>query len=220
MVPHVVLHVEASLDGRIDWIRPDIGRFHALAARFQEEAILTGADTLLEGPGLPETDDVEAPAEEEIGGDGPLLVVVDSRGRLDVWHWLRRQQYWRDALAVVSEATPAAARQRLSAKGVDTISTTGKRVDLRAALEQLSERFGVRTVRVDSGGALSGALLRAGLLDEVSVLVDPVLVGGVTPRTFVRGPDPASFADVAQLRLAHLEALDDGTVWLRYDVRS
>jgi 2,5-diamino-6-(ribosylamino)-4(3H)-pyrimidinone 5'-phosphate reductase len=215
MVPHVVLHVEASLDGRIDWIRPDIGRFYALAARFQEEAILTGADTLLEGSGLPEIDDVESPAEEEIGGDGPLLVVVDSRGRLDVWHWLRRQQYWRDALAVVSEATPAAARQRLSAKGVDTISTTGKRVDLRAALEQLSERFGVRTVRVDSGGALSGALLRAGLLDEVSVLVDPVLVGGVTPRTFVRGPDPASFADVAQLRLAHLEALDDGTVWLR-----
>ncbi|MCX5733562.1 MAG: hypothetical protein NTW68_04450 [candidate division NC10 bacterium] len=27
MLPHVVLHVEASLDGRIDHIRPDVGRF-------------------------------------------------------------------------------------------------------------------------------------------------------------------------------------------------
>jgi len=27
MLPRVILHVEASLDGRIDWIKPDIGRF-------------------------------------------------------------------------------------------------------------------------------------------------------------------------------------------------
>jgi len=43
MLPHVVLHVEASLDGRIDHIRPDVGRFYRLAAGFHEEAILTGA---------------------------------------------------------------------------------------------------------------------------------------------------------------------------------
>ena len=32
LLPRVVLHVEASLDGRIDWIQPDIARFYALAA--------------------------------------------------------------------------------------------------------------------------------------------------------------------------------------------
>ena len=32
-------------------------------------------------------------------------------------------------------------------------------------------------MRVDSGGALNGALLRAGLVDEISLLVHPVLVG-------------------------------------------
>jgi len=50
MLPHVVLHVEASLDGRIDHIRPDVGRFYSLAAGFHEDAILTGADTLLRAP--------------------------------------------------------------------------------------------------------------------------------------------------------------------------
>jgi 2,5-diamino-6-(ribosylamino)-4(3H)-pyrimidinone 5'-phosphate reductase len=73
-------------------------------------------------------------------------------------------------------------------------------------------------VRVDSGGALSGALVRAGLVDEVSVLLEPVLVGGVTPRTFLRGPDPAAPDDVAKLRLLNVEQFDDGLVWLRYGV--
>jgi 2,5-diamino-6-(ribosylamino)-4(3H)-pyrimidinone 5'-phosphate reductase len=73
-------------------------------------------------------------------------------------------------------------------------------------------------VRVDSGGALSGTLVRAGLVDEVSVLLEPVLVGGVTPRTFLRGPDPASADDVVRLRLLKVEQFDDGLVWLRYDV--
>lgn len=218
MLPRVVLHVEASLDARIDGIQPDIGRFYALAARFREDAILTGADTLLEGPGAPTRDDDEPPTREELSGSAPLLAVVDSRGRFAAWNWLRRQPYWCDAVALVAAATPRHARERLDVQSVSVIETGAARVDLRAALELLNERFGVRTVRVDSGGSLSGALLRAGLLNEVSVLLEPVLVGGVSPRVFVRGPDPASVAGVAHLRLIAVEHFDDGVVWVRYEV--
>jgi 2,5-diamino-6-(ribosylamino)-4(3H)-pyrimidinone 5'-phosphate reductase len=219
MLPHMVLHVEASLDGRIDWIRPDVSRFYALASEFHEDAILTGADTLLEGPGLPAEDDSEPPAPEELGGERPLLVVVDSRGRFTLWNWLRKQQYWRDAMTFVSKATPPPVRDRLARQGVAVCEAGDDQVDLRTALEWLNERHGVRRVRVDSGGALSGALLRAGLLHEVSLLVEPALVGGVQPRTFMRGPDPSSFADVAQLDLVGVQQFEDGLVWLRYRLR-
>ena len=218
MLPHVVLHVEASLDGRIDHIRPDVGRFYRLAAGFHEDAILTGADTLLQGAELPARDDEEPPTPQAIGGDGPLFVVTDSRCRFDRWNWLRKQQYWRDAIALVAQASPAEGLARLAGKHVPTIVRGDRRVDLRAALETLAARFDVRTVRVDSGGALSGALVRAGLVDEVSVLLEPVLVGGVTPRTFLRGPDLVAGDDVARLRLLHVEQFDDGLVWLRYEL--
>jgi 2,5-diamino-6-(ribosylamino)-4(3H)-pyrimidinone 5'-phosphate reductase len=218
MLPHVVLHVEASLDGRIDHIRPDVGRFYSLAAGFHEDAILSGADTLLQGEGLPAQDDEEPPTPEEIVGDSPLFIVTDSRCRFDRWNWLRKQPYWRDAVALVAEASPAEGLGRLAGKGVPTIVCGGQRVDLRAALETLAAQHDVRTVRVDSGGALSGALVRAGLVDEVSVLFEPALVGGVTPRTFLRGPDPASADEVVRLRLLKVEQFDDGLVWLRYDV--
>ena len=218
MLPHVVHHGEASLDGRIDHIRPDVGRFYSLAAGFHEDAILTGADTLLQGAELPAQDDAEPPMPEAIGGDGPLFVVTDSRCRFDRWNWLRKQPYWRDAVALVAQASPAEGLERLAAKGVPVIVCGDRRVDLRAALETLAARHAVRTVRVDSGGALSGALVRAGLVDEVSVLLEPVLVGGVSPRTFLRGPDPTAPEDVARLHLQKVEQFDDGLVWLRYDV--
>jgi len=218
MLPHVVLHVEASLDGRIDQIQPDVGRFYRLAAGFHEDAILTGADTLLEGAELPAQDDAEPPTPRAIGGGGPLFVVTDSRCRFDRWNWLRKQPYWRDAVALVAQASPVDGLERLASQDVPTIVCGERRVDLRAALETLVAVYDVRTVRVDSGGALSGALVRAGLVDEVSVLLEPVLVGGVAPRTFLRGPDPSTPGDVAQLRLLNVEQFDDGLVWLRYEV--
>ena len=41
-----------------------------------------------------------------------------------------------------------------------------------------------RVVRVDSGGGLNGALLQAGPVDEVSLLVHPCLVGRRAKRWF------------------------------------
>ena len=71
MLPHVVLHVEASLDGRVDHIAPDVGRFYGLASRFAEDAILTGADTLLQGEGSPADDDDEPPTPEATSAAPP-----------------------------------------------------------------------------------------------------------------------------------------------------
>jgi 2,5-diamino-6-(ribosylamino)-4(3H)-pyrimidinone 5'-phosphate reductase len=92
------------------------------------------------------------------------------------------------------------------------------RVDLRAALECLADRHGVKTVRVDSGGTLNGVLLRNGLVDEVSVLVSPYLVGGVTPKSLFRAPDLTEVAGVIGLRLTGVEEARDGVVWLKYVV--
>ena len=60
------------------------------------------------------------------------------------------------------------------------------------------------------------ALLRAGLVDEVSLLVSPCLVGGSTPRSLQRAPDLDAPAGVIPLRLARLERMSRDTVWLRY----
>lgn len=89
---------------------------------------------------------------------------------------------------------------------------------MRAALEELSARYGVKTVRVDSGGVLSGVLLRHGLVDEVSVLIYPSLVGGTSLRSIFRAPDLESPEGAISLRLMYLETLQNDLIWLRYEV--
>ena len=67
------------------------------------------------------------------------------------------------------------------------------RVDLSAAPRALAERYQVSAVRVDAGGALNGALLQAGLADEMSVVIAPYLAASAACRptwpSACEGPD-------------------------------
>jgi 2,5-diamino-6-(ribosylamino)-4(3H)-pyrimidinone 5'-phosphate reductase len=126
--------------------------------------------------------------------------------------------YWRGGVAICSDSTPDDYLQYLAEVGVDCIVAGPEKVDLRAALEELNRRYGIQTVRVDSGGILNGALLRAGLVDEVSILVHPALVGGTSQRSMFRAPDLTSPDGVIPLALVSAEAIGESLVWLRYKV--
>ncbi len=213
MLPGVIIYDVVSLDGRIEGFEPDVGAFYTLARDIAEDVILAGADTMLAGGDAVPADDLASPPAEPSGGSAPLLAIVDSRGRVRSWDWLREQQYWRDAVALVSDATPADYLAHLDSRRVARFACGADRVDLRAALTWLVDEHGVRTVRVESGGALNGALLRAGLATEVHLLVQPCLAGEAQ-RSFVRG---ALSAPVA-LELIACDARDDGLVHVRYRV--
>lgn len=225
MLPRVVVHNEMSLDARLDGLDVDMGRFYALAGTWHEDCTLVGSETILAA--MPDIGSVE-PADAASGGPagqqtdeascaGPLLAVVDSRGRPPGLARLRGQPYWRDVIALCSESTPREHVDRLEADGVECVQAGAPRVDLRRVLEYLADRHQVRVVRVDAGGSLVGVLLREGLVDEVSVAVEPRLVGGESHRWLVRAPD-AEPDDVVQLSLREVERFEDGMLWLRYDV--
>ena len=219
MLPRVIVYNAVSLDGRIDWFTPDIGQFYGLAAHWQEDATLAGSETIVQAEQEAPEDEPSASAPGRPADDPrPLLVIVDSRGRVRRWHLWRSSEYWRDVVAVCSHSTPRKHLDTLGELQVPCIVAGTDRVDLRAALEELTTRFAVKTVRVDSGGTLNGALLRAGLVDEVSVLVHPCLVGGMTPRSWFRAPDLTTSEGVVPLKLTHTERLESDVLWLRYDV--
>jgi 2,5-diamino-6-(ribosylamino)-4(3H)-pyrimidinone 5'-phosphate reductase len=223
MLPRVVVHNVVSVDGKVDWFTPDAGLYYEVASNWEVDCILSGSETILEGfkdvegqaNGLPSDSERE---ESQRASHGPLLVVTDSRGRIRQWGLIREQPYWRDALALVSAATPEEYLAYLREEGMEYILTGDDRVDLTAGLEELHSCHGVESVRVDSGGTLNGVLLREGLVDEISLLIDPSLVGGTSPRSMFRAPDLTSPDGVIDLRLTHVEQLRGGVVWLRYDV--
>jgi 2,5-diamino-6-(ribosylamino)-4(3H)-pyrimidinone 5'-phosphate reductase len=236
MKPRVILHNAVSADGRVDWFPADTGLFYELAATWHEDATLAGSGTILAAGG-----GAEGPAEGAASGNDaaaagvtagaqparpvgepdrrPILAVVDSRGQVKGWGTLLASGYWRAGVALCSAATPAGHLAWLEDHGVQRIATGDDRVDLAAALEELAARFGVKTVRVDSGGKLNGELLRLGLVDEISLLVHPFLVGGTSPASMFRAADLVHEVGVRQLELLSSRKVKQGIVWLRYAVR-
>jgi riboflavin biosynthesis pyrimidine reductase len=129
-----------------------------------------------------------------------------------------------DRLAVASTllVTCAAAdpdrRAALADTGVDVLVCGDDDVDLPLALEKIGAKFRVRTLMLEGGGKINGSMLRAGLIDEVSVLVAPVADGRIgTPALFdVEGEEVTP----ARLTFENVEKRADGVLWVRYAVEA
>ena len=73
---------------------------------------------------------------------------------------------------------------------------------------------------LEGGGRINGAFLKAGLIDEISVLIAPGIDGlaGVSSIFDYAGDKDDKPAAGRSLRHVATETLDGGTVWLRYQV--
>lgn len=222
MLPYIVIHNAQSADGRLDWFQPDVGLYYEIASRFKEDATLVGSGTILNP-----YEEIEIPEEDESAFERlkknpedtrPILVIPDSRGRIRTWHYLRNLPYWSWWVVLVSENTPEDYLDYLKKRHIDKIVAGEDHVDIKAALKELGSRYGVRNIRVDSGGTLNGVLFRLGLVDEVSIIMDPSLVGGTSPRSIFSAPDLKSEEDVIKLKLISCKNMRNDNVWLRYEV--
>ena len=207
MLPYVIIHSAVSADGRMDRLKVDMERYYSLIPAWNEDCTLSGSEPLLRA-GL---DDWEHDGSYD--GSKPLLAVVDGRGRFNGWSKVAPSPFWRKGVALSTTRTPREHLDLVRQAGADVIVAGDEHVDLRTALEELSSRYGVRTVRVDSGGTLNGALLRAGLVSEVSVLVHPQLIGGRSPSSLFIADDLDG--EPMEAELMSVERLDD-LAWLRY----
>jgi len=215
-----------SLDGRITNFPADLELYYTLSAQWNPDAILFGSETVLaavrDNPSLEvpsEHEEMFKPPENTESDRRPLLIIADSRGRVRCWDAIRKWPYMRGLLAICTSSTPQEYLCYLAEKQIGTIVAGDDRIDMRAALETLQVRFGVKVVRVDSGGTLNSVLLHAGLVDEVSVLIHPYLAGG-TPSPTLFDPVQAGISGLQVfLVLQSTEIVGEGIVWVRYAVR-
>lgn len=217
MRPRVVIHNAAGPNGILSGFDIDLGLYYRLAGELACEATLVGSGTVLAAPEAAWADDPHEVIEPD-SEHGSLLVVPDSRGRVHCWGALRASGLWKRFVSLTTAATPAEHLSYLRNRGVSVIETGNDKVDLSAALSLLRERYAVESVRVDSGGTLNGILLAAGLVDEVSLIVEPQFVLSNSGVPFVR--PPVGDAMLVPLRLTHMRRFDGGEVWLRWDVLS
>ncbi len=94
-------------------------------------------------------------------------------------------------------------------------------IDFADLFEKLHREHGIERMTVQSGGTLNATLLRANLIDHLSLVIAPLLVGGKTTPTLIDGESLHSADDLSLVRAAKLVSctpLEDSYIHLRYDV--
>jgi len=200
--PWVRTKLATSLDGRTalvsgesHWITGSAARADGHAWRARACAILTGIGTVLHDDPQLTARDVKTPRQ-------PLRVIIDRHA--DTPPDARVLQ-GEPALIVTAgahnTAWPATAQWLALPDG-------GGRVDLAGVLQTLASRE-INEVHVEAGAKLNGALLEAGLIDELLLYVAPSLIGDPARGMFELAQPLAALARRVALEWQSVERIGD-----------
>lgn len=182
--PWVRVKIATSLDGRTalqngdsQWISSAASRLDVQFWRARSGAILSGIGTVL-------ADDPSFTARIQDPPLRPLRVIADTHWRTPLASRILQEPTSTLIAGGLATAIPAALAES-GARCLALPSVAG-RVDLGALLRALAE-LEINEVQVEAGGRLCGALLQAGLVDEILLYQAPVLLGDGGPGPFALG---------------------------------
>lgn len=215
--PLVLVNCAMSADGKIALpgkqqleisSEEDMLRVHRMRAA--SDAILVGVGTVL-------CDDPKLHVSPARVPDppSPLKVVLDAMGRTPPE--ARFITSPGPSLVATIAPTAEALRARLG-PAVEVVALgQGPLVDLGLLMGELHRR-GVRRLMVEGGSEVIWSFFEAGLVDEFSVYIGPLVVGGEGTPTPAGGCGVAELASAVRLELLSTERLGDG-LWIRYGVQ-
>jgi riboflavin biosynthesis pyrimidine reductase len=142
-------------------------------------------------------------------------VAIDAMGKVA---WKSSEALGSHVVAVVTEAVADDYLAYLQSIGVSYFFGGKTEIDLAGVVRTLADELGAQRLVVEGGPHVSGSFVQAGLVDEVSVVILPLVDG--------RGEHPASFEMASEswtsptyLTLSSAEVQEGGGVWLRYKKR-
>jgi diaminohydroxyphosphoribosylaminopyrimidine deaminase/5-amino-6-(5-phosphoribosylamino)uracil reductase len=206
--PWLQLKIAATLDGKTAlssglsrWISGERARIDAHYLRARSCAILTGIGTA-------QADDPQLTVRHVHTPRQPQRILVDRH--LQATSTLRL--FAGGAIVASAQSVPD-----FFADGVEVLSLpdSSGRVDLLQLMCELSAR-GINEVLVEAGRRLSGALLAAGLVDEI-VLYQAPRVFGDSAFSMFDAPAPSTPAEAPTFALRQIEPLGDGDIKIIYD---
>ena len=225
--PYVICHMTVSLDGKVTGehlVRsnhsPASEVYYEINRNYKVDAYACGRVTM-EGsftgswyPDLSEFEPAYSPMDylvDEVTGF--YAVAFDPHGRLG----------WKSNRIIDADEDPGYDKAQiievlthdidlryltyLQSMGIPYIFAGDTEIDMEEALFKLKAYFGIETLLLEGGSILNGAFQRAGVIDELSLVVHPVIGG--------EGKPLCMDSKVEEYRLVDLKN-HDGILWLNY----
>jgi 2,5-diamino-6-(ribosylamino)-4(3H)-pyrimidinone 5'-phosphate reductase len=213
---HVAVNVAMSIDGKISSnLRErvvisgpsDFERVEVL--RSNSDAIMVGVQTVISDDPKLLLDGLGFEFESENGNklQGPARVIIDSLGRTPNKSKILKGNA--PTYIVVSKAITKERIEELRHCGAEVIVAGHERVDLKIAIGLLGKK-GIKNILVEGGGELIFGLIEEDIVDELTVYISPIIIGGRDAPTLADG---RGFMDkFPRFVLKDIERRDDGIV--------
>ena len=220
MRPYVILNAAMTLDGKIATAtgssnisgKKDLERVHEI--RKECDGIMVGIGTVLADDPRLTVHKIDAKPE-----DNPVRVVVDSKCRTPIDARITNS----DAKTIIAVANEYKDELKQSEKyetfknrGVKFFFSGGERVDLVALMSYLHEE-GIDKLMLEGGSTLNFSMIKAGLIDEISICVAPMIVEKKKKKTFFDGDGFDTMDEAIRLELIDSYSLDKDFI-LKYKV--
>jgi len=218
MRPYVIVNVAVSADGKLSTRERRQVKISGREDFDRVDEMKAGCDAIMVGIGTVLADDpsLTVKSADQIAGrvgtkkpEHPIRIVVDSQGRTPPGAKILHKGPGLRIIAVSHNAPP----DRIAAlkEHADIIQAGDESVDLTALLEILSER-GIRRLMVEGGGTLIWGLLSAGLVDELTMFIGNIIIGGKDAPTLADGAGYTSESDFPTLTLVRCTPMEEGVL--------
>ncbi len=95
------------------------------------------------------------------------------------------------------------------------------KIDFVDLFRKLKQDYGIDRVTIQTGGTLNSIFLRNKLIDKISIVVAPTLIGGKDTSSLIDGKSLTSVKELSlikALKLTEVKKLNDSYLHLKYDI--
>lgn len=237
--PRVICHMHTLLNGKIDGIaNPTSVGMRSQKLYFdlflgedrafgKHRGWISGSGTsraILDGvPELELSEPAEPVPEGDFLADPDAQMhyfAVDRSGTLP---WDRSTFTYFDLDVHIVELIPAsvgdAFKAHLRSVGVSYLIAGQEQLDMVEAVRKIGETFETDEIILGGGATLNWSMIRDGLCDEISLVLMPTADAENHTHSLFEADERFSAPTPIGFSLKHAEPLEDGSVWLRYDVQ-
>lgn len=222
MRPYIVCHMMASIDGRIDCDMTEqidsSDVYYEALEELEAPSMLMGRVTMqmhyADNQPFIATDrtPVGQQAEHIAKRSDSYIIAIDTTGKLQ---WSSSEYDDKPLIVITSEDCAKEYLDTLRRKNISWVAVGKKNIDLAKAMDILYENFGIKRLALTGGGHINGAFLKAGLIDEVSLMIGAGIDGRSNMTAVFDGIDQPD-RPATLLKLKSVERVNESTVWMRY----
>ncbi|ANZ34308.1 dihydrofolate reductase family protein [Staphylococcus carnosus] len=233
--PKIILHMSESINGNITGpynkvAGSNLGKAYEYAdEKINSNAMILGRKTIEENftskemPNLPE-DPKSYSRNEDFVANTDLdhyVISIDPSGKAA---WEQNYIKFRDRpkmhiIEVLSENVSDAYLEHLRNLNISYVfGGPNKKLDLKSVVSKLNQLFNLDKLTLSGGGGVNWSFFEQGLVDEISVIIAPVVDDHFNRPNLFDNNDKDQSDVIQKYKIHHVEQLDGDIVWLYYKI--